>query len=301
MAKRSKLSKKLRDFLEEFPPLICRIENGRIVPTNQHDWERLMSWKGGSTVQIWIGQDGSRPLVRAWWGTINWYLKNTELPWSDANSAHVALKNVLNMVRTKRKPDGSLDTSEPMSLSDIEDADLERCLTKMQDLLQMMTGVDRETMRREGGDFDAPPEDTGFNPPAPPVDESPDEMPAPSPSSGDAVGAAEAPPSQGGADAPQDPDDAKFNQAWLRQATVEMWTSTDVGEQRLLIDVANALKKDTPARVTRETRDIATKVREVCWKVCTMELKRQDALKMLTTITGMKAAEIDRMNGGFFG
>lgn len=311
---RTKLSKGLRDFLEEFPPLFCTVEGGKLVATNQHDYERLMSWKAKTVVKVWIGNEGSNPLFRRWFGTIGWYLKNTELPWGDTDAAHTALKTVIGMHKSKPGVDGKIE-KVLLSLNDIKnDSELENYVRQMEDILYRMTGVDRETMRREGGNFDQP--DT-YQP------DSPDEIIPPS-ASGEAIGAASS-TQDSGAGAPTEssdaatednvPEDAASAQPqvgapvdgaggydpigvearkWFVSAVLQLWAGTDRGEQALVSSIAKDLKSTVPAIVLRPERDKLNAIVDLCKKVCFQEKKADDAAVEIGVIADMLKPDLDR-------
>lgn len=286
---------------DETPVLHCIVENGRLVPAFPYDAERLASFNNGTKVYVWMSTDnGSRRLVRKWWAIINWYVKNTELIWSDSESASNAIKLALNMVSTIKTARG-VWFAYPRSLTEINDTALSRNILKMQDLLTQMTGVDQETARREGNN-----EGDGFPDEPDEIEEhqSPDEA-SPPPASGEDAGAApatiesgasapepEAEPAPVG-DTPNEPDDAWINREWLLALARQLVSATDVGEQMLVNNIANALAKEVPARVTTDTRQDAKKIRDLCKEVCFQTRKRPEVVQEIATMLNVGVEDID--------
>lgn len=135
---------------DEAPSLRMVVENGRLVPAFPFDAERVASYRNGAKVIVTLCHDKDRPLVRKWWAILGWYLKNTNLPWSDKETASAAMKIALAMVEPFKMPSGQW-AQYPRSLTDIDDAELEVQIVELQQALYDLTGVDQETMRREGG------------------------------------------------------------------------------------------------------------------------------------------------------
>lgn len=156
MAKRSTKAKKPSD---EQPPLHMIIEKGRLVPAFPFDFERLDSYRNGTKVLVWTAFDGDRPLVRRWWATIGNYIKNTDLPWGDRETASAAIKLALAMVVPFKMPSGTW-SQYPRSLNDLDDAELEGKIREMEQLLYDLTGVDVEALRREVGSLGDEPFET---------------------------------------------------------------------------------------------------------------------------------------------
>ena len=147
MAKRSTKMKKPSD---EQPALHMIIEKGHLVPAFPLDYERLDSYRNGTKMLVWMSTDGDRPLVRRWFATIGNYIKHTQLPWRDKETASAAIKLLLAMVVPFKLPSKQW-SQYPRSLNDLDDAELEIKILKMEQLLYDLTGTDVETLRREIG------------------------------------------------------------------------------------------------------------------------------------------------------
>jgi hypothetical protein len=160
MAKRSTKMKKPSD---EQPALHMVIEKGHLVPASPFDFERLDSYRNGAKMLVWMSTDGDRPLVRRWWATIGNYIKHTNLPWSDRETASAAIKLALAMVVPFKMPSGQW-SQYPRSLNDLDDTELDGAIRQMEQLLFDLTGTDVETLRREAGSLGDEPFET--NPPA---------------------------------------------------------------------------------------------------------------------------------------
>lgn len=174
MAKRSTKMKKPSD---EQPALHMIIEQGRLVPAFQFDFERLSSYRNNTKVNVWMSIDGDRPLVRRWFATIGNYLQHTDLPWNDKESASAAIKLALALVVPFKTHSGQW-SQYPRSVLDLDDTELEGAIRQMEQLLYEMTGVDVETLRREKrGSFGDEPFETNQ-----PANDAGEETPA-----GDAV------------------------------------------------------------------------------------------------------------------
>ncbi|WJI43737.1 hypothetical protein NL532_24325 [Mesorhizobium sp. C120A] len=149
MTKRSTKMKKPSD---EQPALHMVIEKGHLVPASPFDFERLDSYRNGSKMLVWMSTDGDRPLVRRWWATIGNYIKHTNLPWGDRETASAAIKLALAMVVPFKMPSGQW-SQYPRSLNDLDDTELDGAIRQMEQLLFDLTGTDVETLRREAGSF----------------------------------------------------------------------------------------------------------------------------------------------------
>lgn len=156
MAKRSTKMKKPSD---EQPALHMIIEKGRLVPAFPLDYERLDSYRNGTKMLVWMATDGDRPLVRRWWATIGNYIKHTDLPWGDRETASAAIKLALAMVVPFKMPSGQW-SQYPRSLNDLDDAELDGKIREMEQLLFDLTGTDVETLRREAGSLGDEPFET---------------------------------------------------------------------------------------------------------------------------------------------
>lgn len=305
---------------DETPVLHCIVENGRLVPAFPFDAERLASYRNGTKVYVWMSTDnGSRRLIRKWWAIINWYVKNTELIWSDSDSASSAIKLALNMIVPFKTAKG-IWSFYPRSLVDIDDAALEKSIFAMQQVLTDMTGVDQETARREGNS-----EGDGFPDEPEQIEEhqSPDEI-IPPPTSGEAIGAASS-TQDSGAGAPTEssdtttednvPEDAASAQPqvgapvdgaggydpigvearkWFVSAVLQLWAGTDRGEQALVSSIAKDLKSTVPAIVLRPERDKLNAIVDLCKKVCFQEKKADDAAVEIGVIADMLKPDLDR-------
>lgn len=152
MAKRSTKMKKPSD---EQPALHMIIEKGRLVPAFPLDFERLDSYRDGTKMLVWMATDGGRPLVRRWFATIGNYIKHTQVPWGDRETASAAIKLALAMVVPFKTHSGQW-SQYPRSLNDLDDAELEGKILEMEQLFLAMTGVDVEELRRGGNFGDEP-------------------------------------------------------------------------------------------------------------------------------------------------
>jgi hypothetical protein len=133
------------------PPFKMKVEDGRLVPATAYDQERLDSFRRGSTVSVRLTADRMRPLERKYRAVIGRVVKTCETPWSNAESAHQALKLACGYVNYSKTVGGSF-MHWPRSISDFDDAELQDYYEQVLALLQKMTGVDPETLQREAPD-----------------------------------------------------------------------------------------------------------------------------------------------------
>jgi hypothetical protein len=132
----------------ETPPLYAVIDNGVIKPAFPYDQERLMSYRKGAKVLVWVDYEGSRPGQRKWYAIINTALKGGNLPWTDLASADISLRLALDMYEPKKTNDGKWHRV-PSSLNDYSDKELDEKIELLQALIYQLTGIDPKDFERE--------------------------------------------------------------------------------------------------------------------------------------------------------
>lgn len=130
------------------PPLRMKVDRGSLVPASAWDSERLNSYRVGSTVNVRFTADRARPLERKYRAILGKIVKECETPWSNAETAHQALKLACGYVNVGKTTTGRF-MQWPRSLVDFDDLEMEDYFEKAMTLLQELTGVDIETMQRE--------------------------------------------------------------------------------------------------------------------------------------------------------
>lgn len=130
------------------PPLKMKVERGRLVPATQYDSERLDSYRVGSTVNVRFTADRVRPLERKYRAILGKVVKECETPWSNAEAAHQAIKLACGIVNYG-KTAGNDFFQWPRSLVDLDDKEMEEFFESAMGVIQDITGIDPETLKRE--------------------------------------------------------------------------------------------------------------------------------------------------------
>ena len=138
----------------EAPPFRMVVENGRLVPATAHDAERLDSYRRGTKVKVRLTEEKDRILVRKWWAVLGLVIKQCKTPWKNKDQASEAIKLALGIVNLSKTVTGTW-MQYPKSLTELEDPELEEAVDQMMELLQRMTGVDPDTLRREAASVGA--------------------------------------------------------------------------------------------------------------------------------------------------
>jgi hypothetical protein len=131
-----------------------RVERGRLVPSGQYDAERLDSYRIGSTVMVRFTADRMRPLERKYRAILGKVVKECKTPWTNAEAAHQAIKLACGIVNVSKTAGGQF-FQYPRSLVDLDDKEMEEYFNDAMALLERLTGVDVETLKRETAHVDA--------------------------------------------------------------------------------------------------------------------------------------------------
>jgi hypothetical protein len=131
-----------------------RVERGRLVPSGQYDAERLDSYRIGSTVMVRFTADRIRPLERKYRAILGKVVKECKTPWTNAEAAHQAIKLACGIVNVSKTAGGQF-FQYPRSLVDLDDKEMEEYFNDAMALLERLTGVDVETLKRETAHVDA--------------------------------------------------------------------------------------------------------------------------------------------------
>lgn len=172
------------------PPLKMKVERGRLVPATQFDAERLDSYRVGSTVNVRFTADRMRPLERKYRAILDKVIKECQTPWTNAEAAHQAIKLACGIVNVGKTAGGQY-MLWPRSLVALNDKEMEEYFNDAMVLIEKITGIDPETLKRETSHVsddieDIDPEtgeiltntNTGEAPPsASPVDDEPQSPP----------------------------------------------------------------------------------------------------------------------------
>lgn len=157
------------------PPFRMIVEKGpRLAPATASDAERLDTWRVGSAVNIAFVRNGSRVMERKWWAVLGLVVGQCNVPWKTKEQASEAVKLALGIVNLTKTVGGAW-MQYPKSLTELDDPELDAAVRDMMDLIQKMTGIDPDTLRKEAADVG--------------TDEHEHEQPdAPSPASGSGGG-----------------------------------------------------------------------------------------------------------------
>lgn len=130
------------------PPMKMKVERGRLVPATAYDSERLDSYRVGSTVNVRFTADRMRPLERKYRAILGKVVKECDTPWTNAETAHQAIKLSCGIVNVGKTKNGEF-FQWPRSLVDLDDKEMEDYFNDAMAVLEGLTGVDVETMKRE--------------------------------------------------------------------------------------------------------------------------------------------------------
>ena len=170
----------------EAHPFRMVIEGGKLVPATPYDAERLDSYRRGTKVAVRFTEERDRVLVRKWWAVIGLVVKQCQTPWKTKDEASEAIKLALGIVNLTKTIGGDY-LAYPKSLTELDDPELQEAVDQMMALVERITGVDPETLRKEiaylGEDnpqsSERPPSDEGSGEaspsPSPAADLSPDD------------------------------------------------------------------------------------------------------------------------------
>ena len=170
----------------EAHPFRMVIEGGKLVPATPYDAERLDSYRRGTKVAVRFTEERDRVLVRKWWAVLGLVVKQCQTPWKTKDEASEAIKLALGIVNLTKTIGGDY-LAYPKSLTELDDPELQEAVDQMMALVERITGVDPETLRKEiaylGEDnpqsSERPPSDEGSGEaspsPSPAADLSPDD------------------------------------------------------------------------------------------------------------------------------
>lgn len=130
------------------PPLKMKVERGRLVPATQFDAERLDSYRVGSTVNVRFTADRMRPLERKYRAILDKVIKECQTPWTNAEAAHQAIKLACGIVNVGKTAGGQY-MLWPRSLVALNDKEMEEYFNDAMVLIEKITGIDPETLKRE--------------------------------------------------------------------------------------------------------------------------------------------------------
>lgn len=134
------------------PPFQMVIEKGpRLAPATASDAERLDTWRVGSRVNVSFVRNGSRVMERKWWAVLGLVVDRCNVPWTTKEQASEAIKLALDITNMTKTVGGAW-MLYPKSLTELDDAELDKAVSRMMDLITEMTGIDPETLRREAAD-----------------------------------------------------------------------------------------------------------------------------------------------------
>jgi hypothetical protein len=264
----------------EFPPFVMTIENGRLVPANPHDAERLNSYRRGTKVFVRLTEEKDRVLVRKWWAILGLVVKQCETPWKTKEAASEAVKLALGIVNLSKTVGGQF-MQYPKSLTELDDPEMSDALEQMTELLSRITGVDVETLKKETAHI-VPEEQLNPDDATPPASSDSSES-ATEPGSGD--NAAHSTP------LPQHADDL----AWLKTVAIMLWAATNThGNTDDNLELLNNQRKAAPelAGASQAVRDKAGSIYRLCKEVVMHEKLPANVLPVIATHAGCNQSEL---------
>lgn len=268
----------------EFPPFVMVIENGRLVPANPHDAERLNSYRRGTKVFVRFTEEKDRVLVRKWFAIIGLVLKTCETPWKNKDEAHEAIKLALGIVNLSKTVGGAF-MQYPKSLTELTEPELQDALEQMTELLSRMTGVDVETLKKETAHIGHEHfHDTGAEPS--PTSDAPVEADDPQRQLEDDGQTASEPSSSSltGEDL-----------AWLETVARMLWAATNIkGNADDNLDLLNNQRKAVPEYTgsSQEARNKAGSIYKRCKAVVLHEEPPEDALPIIAAYAGCSVEDV---------
>ncbi|MDW9726347.1 hypothetical protein GOB91_29300 [Sinorhizobium meliloti] len=262
----------------EFPPFVMVIENGRLVPANPHDAERLNSYRRGTKVFVRFTEEKDRVLVRKWFAIIGLVLKTCETPWKNKDEAHEAIKLALGIVNLSKTVGGAF-MQYPKSLTELTEPELQEALDQMTELLSRMTGVDVETLKKETAHIGH----EHFHDPA-------DESPSPT-SAGDDTGSAPVSSEDGGAASP--PSSIHFD--WLFNVARMLVAATNPnGDITVLKNQKRAAIEAYPK--PEDCPPVISGKAEACFQYCCQivsgDIEPGDGLALIAGIVGCDQGDL---------
>jgi hypothetical protein len=291
-----------------------RVERNALVPAGSYDAERLNSYRVGSTVMVRFTADRLRPLERKYRAILGKVIKECQTPWANAEAAHQAIKLTCGVVNVGRTVGGDY-MQWPRSLVDLDDKEMEEFFNDAMLLIQKITGIDPETLKRETAHVDEEDEtvdpetgeitntNSGGDPLSPPADESgadtasstgpSDQTSSPDPGHND--GSAEVASARGSAE-PSSLDP----KLWLLNVARMLWAATSPGGD---LDVLKNQKKsaliafEKPEGCPPQITEKAEAVYRRCREVVDNSLDQEDALALIAGTVGVDQDDILRKAG----
>ena len=149
-------------------PFRMTIQNGRLVPAQALDEERLATYRNGSSVSVIITQEKNRKLERKYWAILHRVVKTCPVRQRTAEDLHKAIRLKLGIVESFTTLSGAIKV-ELRSTSGMEDQEYSAFFEEAMELLSAETGVDVQTLYAESADVgDDEPGST--EPPSPSVE-----------------------------------------------------------------------------------------------------------------------------------
>lgn len=259
------------------------IEGGRLVPATAFDAERLDSYRRGTRVNVRFTEEKDRVLVRKWWAVLGLVVKQCDVPWANKEQASEAIKLALGIVNLTKTVGGKF-MQYPKSLTELDDPELQEAVDQMMALIERMTGIDPDTLRKEAADVGADDHEASPEIPQPESngsgDPAPQDAAAGEPSEQESGQSDEA----GGNNAlASEPDPT-----WLPVFAKVMVASIGPDEGDI-VQVSKGLFKDG---LTEDQRARARKIVDYCRQVARKEIERDDAVDIIAGIAGVEAGEL---------
>jgi hypothetical protein len=255
------------------------IEGGRLVPATAFDAERLDSYRRGTRVNVRFTEEKDRVLVRKWWAVLGLVVKQCDVPWTNKEQASEAIKLALGIVNLTKTVGGKF-MQYPKSLTELDDPELQEAVDQMMALIERMTGIDPDTLRKEAADVGADDRETSSD--APSSDENGSGDPAPDAAAGESSDQESGQSEEAGDDnAPA----AEPDPTWLPVFAKVMVASIGPDEGDI-VHVSKGLFKEG---LTDDQRARARKIVDYCRQVARKEIERDDAVDIIAGIAGVEA------------
>lgn len=131
------------------PPFIMSVQQGRLVPENAWDAERLASYSNGSRLSVTITSERNEKLRRKWWAILGQVVKSTGLFPSATKASEIVKEDLA--ITDSYKRDGRWQR-ETRSLTDMDEDELLDSVQRMMDYVHELTGVDYDQWHKETPD-----------------------------------------------------------------------------------------------------------------------------------------------------
>ena len=145
---------KTRAKSDDSPTITVRLEKGRLAPVSAYDQELLAQWHEGAELNVDVTRVKVRPLEKRYRAMLGQLIKTADTPWSNALTAHEALKLATGFITPSKRKSGLW---KPLSrhISSFTDAELSEFYELFCGIVQERFGITPEELAREAPDTES--------------------------------------------------------------------------------------------------------------------------------------------------